>query len=86
MLPPYWSFAPWIGRDYHRNDGDVRGDMEKTRSLGLSSSVILIDSPRATGYQTCPNWTAHAELSPARWSRTLVLGTSCNMIESRRDG
>ena len=33
MLPPYWSFAPWIGRDYHRNDADVREDMEKSRVL-----------------------------------------------------
>ena len=45
MLPPYWSFAPWIGRDYHGNDTDVREDMQKTRSLGLPTSVILIDSP-----------------------------------------
>ena len=52
MLPPYWSFAPWIGRDYHRNDGDVREDMEKTRTLGLPTSVILIDSPWATGYNS----------------------------------
>jgi alpha-D-xyloside xylohydrolase len=52
MLPPYWSFAPWIGRDYHRNDRDVREDMEKTRTLGLPTSVILIDSPWATGYNS----------------------------------
>jgi alpha-D-xyloside xylohydrolase len=52
MLPPYWSFAPWVGRDYHRNDADVREDMEKTRTLGLPTSVILIDSPWATGYNS----------------------------------
>ena len=52
MLPPYWSFAPWIGRDYHRNDADVREDIEKSRSLGLPASVILIDSPWATGYNS----------------------------------
>jgi alpha-D-xyloside xylohydrolase len=52
MLPPYWSFAPWVGRDYHRNDADVRDDMEKTRSLGLPTSVLLIDSPWATGYNS----------------------------------
>jgi alpha-D-xyloside xylohydrolase len=51
MLPPYWSFAPWVGRD-HRNDADVRDDMEKTRSLGLPTSVLLIDSPWATGYNS----------------------------------
>jgi alpha-D-xyloside xylohydrolase len=52
MLPPYWSFAPWVGRDYHRNDADVRDDIGKTRSLGLPTSVILIDSPWATGYNS----------------------------------
>ena len=52
MLPPYWSFAPWIGRDYHRNDADVREDIEKSRSLGLPASVLLIDSPWATGYNS----------------------------------
>jgi alpha-D-xyloside xylohydrolase len=52
MLPPYWSFAPWVGRDYHRNDADVRDDMEKTRTLGLPTSVILVDSPWATGYNS----------------------------------
>jgi alpha-D-xyloside xylohydrolase len=52
MLPPYWSFAPWIGRDYHRNDADVREDIEKARGLGLPASVILIDSPWATGYNS----------------------------------
>src|SRR5579862_4915025 len=52
MLPPYWTFAPWVGRDYHRNDADVAEDIEKTRSLGLPADVILIDSPWATGYNS----------------------------------
>src|SRR6201996_6555255 len=52
VLPPYWSFAPWIGRDYHRNDADVREDIQKSRELGLPASVILIDSPWATGYNS----------------------------------
>ena len=52
MLPPYWSFAPWIGRDYHRNDADVQEDIQKSRNLGLPASVILIDSPWATGYNS----------------------------------
>jgi alpha-D-xyloside xylohydrolase len=52
MLPPYWTFAPWVGRDYHRNDADVKEDIEKTRTLGLPGSVILIDSPWATGYNS----------------------------------
>ena len=52
ILPPYWSFAPWVSRDYHRNDADVEEDMSKTRSLGLPADVILIDSPWATGYNS----------------------------------
>jgi alpha-D-xyloside xylohydrolase len=52
MLPPYWSFAPWVSRDYHRSDADVTNDIEKTRALGLPASVVLIDSPWATGYNS----------------------------------
>jgi alpha-D-xyloside xylohydrolase len=52
ILPPYWGFAPWVGRDYHRNDADVAEDIEKTRTLGLPADVILIDSPWATGYNS----------------------------------
>lgn len=52
MLPPYWSFAPWVGRDYHRSEADVQEDIQKTRSLGLPASVLLIDSPWTTGYNS----------------------------------
>jgi alpha-D-xyloside xylohydrolase len=52
ILPPYWAFAPWLGRDYHQNDEQVRQDADKARELGLPASVILIDSPWATGYNS----------------------------------
>lgn len=52
MLPPYWSFAPWVARDYHRNEADVADDIQKTRDLGLPADVVLIDSPWATGYNS----------------------------------
>jgi alpha-D-xyloside xylohydrolase len=52
MLPPYWSFAPWISRDAHENQAAVEGDLARTRSLGLPASVVLIDSPWATGYNS----------------------------------
>ncbi len=52
VLPPYWAFAPWMGRDYHQNEAQVAEDVEKTRSLGLPASVILIDSPWATAYNS----------------------------------
>ena len=52
ILPPYWAFAPWMGRDFHQNDAQVKEDVEKTRALGLPASVILIDSPWTTSYNS----------------------------------
>ena len=52
ILPPYWAFAPWLGRDYHQNETQVRQDADKARELGLPASVILIDSPWETGYNS----------------------------------
>ena len=51
-VPPYWAFAPWQARDYHQNDAQVREDVDKTRELGLPASVILIDSPWTTAYNS----------------------------------
>lgn len=50
ILPPYWAFAPWKSRDYHRDDAEVREDVDKNRELGLPASVIVIDSPWSAGY------------------------------------
>ena len=52
QLPPYWAFAPWKGRDYHRNQQEVLEDVDRYRELGIPASVILIDSPWATNYNT----------------------------------
>jgi alpha-D-xyloside xylohydrolase len=52
QLPPYWAFAPWKARDYHRNQQEVLEDIDRYRELGLPASVILIDSPWASGYNT----------------------------------
>ena len=52
QLPPYWAFAPWKSRDYHRDTKDVYEDIERYRSLGLPASVLLIDSPWETSYNT----------------------------------
>ncbi len=52
VLPPYWAFAPWMGRDYHQNEAQVQEDVERTRALGLPASVIVIDSPWATAYNS----------------------------------
>jgi len=51
-LPPYWAFAPWKARDYHRNSREVYEDVDRYRELGLPASVLLIDSPWATNYNT----------------------------------
>jgi alpha-D-xyloside xylohydrolase len=50
VVPPYWAFAPWKGRDYHQNEAQVAEDVDRQRELGLPSSVILIDSPWAATY------------------------------------
>jgi alpha-D-xyloside xylohydrolase len=52
MLPPYWAFAPWISRDYHQNDAQVKEDVDKTRAAGIPASVIMIDSPWSTAYNS----------------------------------
>lgn len=52
MLPPYWAFAPWLGRDFHKNDAEVKADVDKARALGIPASVILIDSPWTTAYNS----------------------------------
>jgi alpha-D-xyloside xylohydrolase len=51
-LPPYWAFAPWKARDYHRNTREVFEDVDRYRQLGLPGSVLVIDSPWATNYNT----------------------------------
>jgi alpha-D-xyloside xylohydrolase len=51
-LPPYWAFAPWKARDYHRNRQEVEEDIDRYRALGLPASIILIDSPWATNYNS----------------------------------
>jgi alpha-D-xyloside xylohydrolase len=52
ILPPYWAFAPWQARDYHQNQAQVKEDVDRTRELGLPASVILIDSPWTTAYNS----------------------------------
>jgi alpha-D-xyloside xylohydrolase len=52
ILPPYWAFAPWQARDFHQSQDQVLEDIQKTRQLGLPASVILIDSPWATAYNS----------------------------------
>ncbi|HWB84962.1 MAG TPA: TIM-barrel domain-containing protein [Bryobacteraceae bacterium] len=52
QLPPYWAFAPWKARDYYRDTSEVYADADGYRRLGLPASVLLIDSPWETNYNT----------------------------------
>jgi len=52
IVPPYWAFAPWMGRDNHKSVAEVLEDVDKTRALGLPASVIVIDSPWETSYNS----------------------------------
>jgi alpha-D-xyloside xylohydrolase len=52
ILPPYWAFAPWQSRDFHSSEAEVREDVDRTRELGLPASVIVLDSPWATAYNS----------------------------------
>lgn len=52
VLPPYWAFAPWKSRDFHESEVQVKEDVDKNRQLGLPASVIVLDSPWATTYNS----------------------------------
>ena len=52
QLPPYWAFAPWKSRNWHPDTTAVYEDLDKYRSLGLPASVLVLDSPWATNYNT----------------------------------
>jgi alpha-D-xyloside xylohydrolase len=51
-LPPYWAFAPWKSRNWHPDMAAVYEDIERYRQLGLPASVLVLDSPWATNYNT----------------------------------
>ena len=52
QLPPYWAFAPWKSRNWHPDTAAVYEDIERYRQLGLPASVLVLDSPWATNYNT----------------------------------
>ena len=51
-LPPYWAFAPWKSRNWHPDMAAVYEDVDRYRALGLPASVLVLDSPWATNYNT----------------------------------
>ncbi|HTY06882.1 MAG TPA: TIM-barrel domain-containing protein [Gemmatimonadales bacterium] len=51
-VPPYWAFAPWKSRNWHPDMAAVYEDVDRYRALGLPASVLVLDSPWATNYNT----------------------------------
>lgn len=51
-VPPYWAFAPWKSRNWHPDMAAVYEDIDRYRQLGLPASVLVLDSPWATNYNT----------------------------------
>ena len=51
-VPPPWAFALWKSRDVHHNADSVYADVERLREHGIPSSVLVLDSPWETGYNT----------------------------------
>jgi alpha-D-xyloside xylohydrolase len=51
-VPPAWSFALWKSRDIHRSAEEVYEDVERLRAHRIPASVLVIDSPWETGFNT----------------------------------
>ncbi|HEY2806511.1 MAG TPA: TIM-barrel domain-containing protein [Gemmatimonadales bacterium] len=51
-VPPYWAFAPWKSRNWHPDMAAVYEDIDRYRQLGIPASVLVLDSPWATNYNT----------------------------------
>jgi alpha-D-xyloside xylohydrolase len=51
-VPPLWAFAPQQWRNEHESSDEVRADARAMRELGIPGSVMWIDNPWQTGYNT----------------------------------
>lgn len=51
-VPPPWAFGLWKSRDVHHNQDSVIADVQYLRRYGIPASVMVIDSPWETGYNT----------------------------------
>jgi alpha-D-xyloside xylohydrolase len=51
-VPPPWAFGLWKSRDVHHNQDSVLVDVERLREHRIPSSVLVLDSPWETGYNT----------------------------------
>ena len=52
VVPPVWAFAPWMGRSFPGGDAAVRETVDKARALGLPGSVLLMDEPWETSFNS----------------------------------
>jgi alpha-D-xyloside xylohydrolase len=48
-LPPYWAFAPWLGRGDLENQAQAAEIIDRARSLGLPASVVLLEASWTAG-------------------------------------
>ena len=51
-VPPPWAFGLWKSRDVHHNRDSVLVDVERLRQHRIPASVLVLDSPWETGYNT----------------------------------
>ena len=51
-VPPRWAFAPQQWRNVHDSSDQVRADAHAMRDLDIPGSVMWIDNPWQTGYNT----------------------------------
>jgi alpha-glucosidase (family GH31 glycosyl hydrolase) len=51
-VPPRWALAPQQWRNVHDSSDQVRDDARAMRDLGIPGSVMWIDNPWQTGYNT----------------------------------
>lgn len=51
-VPPPWAFGLWKSRDVHHSQDSVVADVQYLRRFGIPASVLVIDSPWETGYNT----------------------------------
>jgi alpha-glucosidase (family GH31 glycosyl hydrolase) len=51
-VPPPWAFAPQQWRNVHQSSDEMRADAHMMRELDIPGSVMWIDNPWQTGYNT----------------------------------
>ncbi len=51
-VPPRWAFTPQQWRNEHNSSAEVRDDASQMRSLDIPGSVMWIDNPWQTDYNT----------------------------------